>query len=129
MVCHGGFANCTCIELSQEQLASIALVGGSAPLYSAFVTSSDKAFALFLLHYYRNPPLAKETKITKKQDDDDDQEEDKQQGKEGDNKDNKKQIYKKKIDVHWGEKDYKKWMTAINEMKKRKRKTRCRQGR
>jgi len=41
------------------------LVGGSAPLYSAFVTSSDKAFALFLLNDYRSPPLAKETKIAK----------------------------------------------------------------
>ena len=66
-----------------------ALVGGSAPLYSTFVTSSDKAFALFLMNYYRSPPPAKETKITKKlhekqeDDDDDNQEEDKQQEKEG----------------------------------------------
>ena len=98
-----------------------ALVGGSAPLYSAFVTSSDEAFALFLLHYYRNPPPAKDTKKIKRQDDDDDQEEDKQQGKEGDNEeDDKKRMYKKKIDVRQGEKDYKKWMTAIKEMKKEK---------
>jgi len=98
-----------------------ALVGGSAPLYSAFVTSSDKAFALFLLHYYRNPPPAKDTKKIKRQDDDYDQEEDKQQGKEGDNEeDDKKRMYKKKIDVRQGEKDYKKWMTAIKEMKKEK---------
>jgi len=98
-----------------------ALVGGSAPLYSAFVTSSDEAFALFLLHYYRNPPPAKDTKKIKRQDDDYDQEEDKQQGKEGDNEeDDKKRMYKKKIDVRQGEKDYKKWMTAIKEMKKEK---------
>jgi len=90
-----------------------ALVGGSAPLYSAFVTSSNKAFALFLMNYYRSPPPAKETKIKKKHDDNDDNNQD-----EGNNDDNKKRIYKKKIDIHQGEKDYKKWMTTIQTMKK-----------
>ena len=97
-----------------------ALVGGSAPLYSAFVTSSDEAFALFLINYYRSPPPAKETKKLcdnwqdKQQDDkNNNQEDDKQQEKEGDNKDNKKRIYKKKIDVRQGKKDYKTWMTTI----------------
>ena len=88
-----------------------ALVGGSAPLYSTFVTSSDKAFGLFLINYYRNPPLAKEPKTkTKKHDGDD-------EGKNDDN-DNKKRIYKKKIDIRQGEKDYKKWMTTIQTLKK-----------
>jgi len=102
------------------------LVGGSAPLYSAFITSSNEAFALFLLNYYRSLPPAKETKITKKlcdkqqDDDDNNQEDDKQQEKEEDNEDNKKCIYKNKIDIHQGEKDYKKWMTTIKEMKKEK---------
>ena len=96
MVCHGGFANCTSSR-AKNNWCPFALVGGSAPLYSAFITSSNEAFALFLLNYYRSPPLAKETKITKKllcnkqqDDDDDNQDEDKQQEKEGDNKDNKK---------------------------------------
>jgi len=97
-----------------------ALVGGSAPLYSVFVTS-DEAFALFLLNYYRSPPPAKETKITKKWcNNNDNQDEDKQQEKEGDNEDNKKQIYKKKIDIWQGKKDYKKWMATIQTMKKEK---------
>jgi len=88
-----------------------ALVGGSTPLYSTFVTSSDEAFGLFLINYYRNPPLAKEPKTkTKKHNDDN-------EGKNDDN-DNKKQIYKKKIDIQQGEKDYKKWMTTIQMLKK-----------
>jgi len=87
-----------------------ALVGGSTPLYSTFVTSSDEAFGLFLINYYRNPPLAKEPKTkTKKHDGDDD---------EGKNDDDKKRIYKKKIDIRQGEKDYKKWMTTIQTLKK-----------
>ena len=101
MDCHGVLPMVHVSSQAKNNWCPFALVGGSAPLYSAFITSSDEAFALFLLHYYRNPPPAKETKITNKlcdkQQDSDNQEEDKQQGKEGDNKDNKKQIYKKKL--------------------------------
>jgi len=93
------------------------LVGGSAPLYSTFVTSSDKAFALFLMNYYRNPPPAKETKIKKKHDDDNNNQDEGNQD-EGNNDNSKKCIYKKKIDIRQGEKDYKKWMTTIQMMKK-----------
>ncbi len=44
-----------------------AFTGGSPPLYSTFVTSSDEAFALFLIKYYRSPPSVKEkfAKISK----------------------------------------------------------------
>ena len=39
-----------------------AFIKGSPPLYSSIVTSSDEAFALFLLKHYRSPPAAKECK-------------------------------------------------------------------
>jgi len=39
-----------------------AFVKGSSPLYSNMVTSSDEAFALFLLKHYRSPPPEKEYK-------------------------------------------------------------------
>jgi len=86
------------------------LVGGSAPLYSTFVTSSDEAFGLFLMNYYRSTPPAKETKTKKQHNDNQDE------GNSDDN--NKKRIYKKKIDIRQGEKDYKKWMTTIQMLKK-----------
>jgi len=35
----------------------------SPPLYSSFVMSSDKAFALFLINHYRYPPLVIEAKV------------------------------------------------------------------
>ena len=62
------------------------------------------------MNYYRSPPPAKETK-TKKQ-------HDHIQDGGNDDDDNKKRIYKKKIDIRQGEKDYKKWMTTIQMLKK-----------
>jgi len=38
---------------------------GIPPLYSTFVTTSNEAFALFLLKHYRNPPPPKEEKLKK----------------------------------------------------------------
>jgi len=42
---------------------SFAFQNGVPPLYSAFITTSDEAFALFLLQNYRNPLPPKEEKF------------------------------------------------------------------
>jgi len=36
-----------------------AFISGVPPTYSSFITTSDEAFALFLVKYYRGPPLPK----------------------------------------------------------------------
>jgi len=63
------------------------------------------------MNYYRSPPPSNETKTKKQHDDNQD---------EGNNDDDdiKKRIYKKKIDIRQGEKDYKKWMTTIQMLRK-----------
>jgi len=43
----------------------LAFRSGVPPLYSTFVTTSNEAFALFLLEHYRNPPPPKEEKSKK----------------------------------------------------------------
>ena len=115
-----------------------AFVGGSPPLYSSLVTASDEAFALFLLKHYRIPPPVKETKLTtfskliKKENDknkEDEEEKDNEQSNEENEEQNedsenekqssnkRKREYKKKINIKQGEKDYKKWMTALKKIK------------
>jgi len=39
-----------------------AFESGVPPIYSSYITSSDEAFALFLLKHYRTPPVPKEEK-------------------------------------------------------------------
>jgi len=121
LVCHGGFADRTCIEPSQEQLASVCVSRGFSSTVFSFRYFFRRGFCFIPVTLLQKSTSGQGYKKIKRQDDDYDQEEDKQQGKEGDNEeDDKKRMYKKKIDVRQGEKDYKKWMTAIKEMKKEK---------
>jgi len=122
-----------------------AFQNGIPPLYSTFVTTSDEAFALFLLKHYRNPPPPKEEKPKKtktpvkiggkkkgnnkekneesQKDNTEDQEKEKNNDddddndKEQDESQKQKRSYKKKIDIRQGEKDYKKWMKQLKIVK------------
>jgi len=47
---------------ARKNCHQFAFIKGSPTLYSSIVTSSNEAFALFLLKHYRSPPLAKEYK-------------------------------------------------------------------
>ncbi len=123
-----------------------AFVSGAPASYSTFVTSSDEAFALFMMKHYRSPPpptkrikMGKMIKKEKeKQQDKDDNEEEREEENERDDDDDdndnekedekedndlqaaskkRKRIYKKKIDIKQGEKDYKKWMNQLKTMK------------
>ncbi len=126
MVCHGGFADHTCIESSQEQLASICVSRGFCSTIFCFCYFFWQSFCFIPVKWLQKSSSGQgnkdsQTKIKKrlhdKQQDDNNQDEDKQQEKEGDNKNDKKWIYKKNIDICQGKKDYKKWMTTIKEMK------------
>jgi len=77
---------------------------GAPPLYSNYITSSDEAFALFLIKHYRVPPPLKEIKVEKSSkgqkkkkieaEKDDDKMEESKEDNDNDNKDNEDETEK-----------------------------------
>ena len=117
-----------------------AFESGVPPIYSSYITSSDEAFALFLLKHYRTPPMPKEEKhkqpksplIKKKKqaqhdenkEDDENEESTSEMNKMNDMVEHKekdfakgKRNYKKKVDIKKGEQDYQKWMHRLKSIK------------